>query len=248
MTATTTTTTTTTTTDTQDIYAATDSETSATFDNSALYADPYEMADDEIEESHDVEMATASIASYVPEGTYVLCLTLLPAKTKAEVAEQNPELTPKEQWDKSDFYLDVKSGRPVKRRATYSVEVEIKYSVDEDKPMFKKYTQKFYVISRNEEGKTGYGNLVDGNVKAFARTCRIAWQAAYELTAAEMDEQIKEGNVTEQMLLDNLTNVYVTGKLTVSRRELGDRVFENNEFNSYTLAPVDPELAANLGG
>lgn len=232
---------------TQDIYT-TEAADGATFDTSALYSDPYELADDEIEESHDVEMATASIANYVPEGTYVLCLSLLPAKTKAEVAAANPELTPKEQWDKSDFYLDVKSGKPVKRRATYSVEVEIKYSVDEDKPMSKKYTQKFYVISRNEEGKTGYGNLVDGNVKAFARTCRIAWQAAYQLTAAEVDEQIKDGQVTEQMLLDNLQNVFMTGKLTVVRRELGDRVFENNEFNSYTLAAVDETLAANLGG
>ena len=232
---------------TQDIYTSTDAVEFAETD-AMLYSDPYEMADDEIEESHDVEMATASIANYVPEGTYILCLSLLPAKTKDEVVAANPELTPKEAWDKSDFYLDVKSGKPVKRRATYAVEVQIMYSVDEDRPMAKKYTQKFYVISRNEEGKTGYGNLVDGNVKAFARTCRVAWQAAYQLTAAEMDEQIKNGEVNEQMLLDNLQNVYVTGKLTVTRRELGERVFENNEFNSYTLAPVDPELAANLGG
>ena len=228
-----------------DIYSSTDA--AATL-NAALYSDPYEMSDNEIEESHDVEMATASIANYVPEGNYILCLSLLPAKTKDEVHDQNPELTSKEAWDKSDFYLDIKGGRPVKRRATYAVEVQILYSVDEDRPMSKKYTQKFYVISRNNEGKTGYGNLVDGNVKAFARTCRIAWQAAYQLTAAEMDEQIKEGAVDEAMLLANLQNVYVTGKLTVVRRELGERVFENNEFNSYTLAVVDPELAANLGG
>ena len=232
---------------TQDIYTSTDDVAFAETD-AMLYSDPYEMADTDIEESHDVEMATASIANYVPEGTYILCLSLLPAKTKDEIQAANPELTPKEAWDKSDFYLDVKSGRPVKRRATYNVEVQIMYSVDEDRPITKKYTQKFYVISRNEEGKTGYGNLVDGNVKAFARTCRVAWQAAYQLTAAEMDEQIKAGEVNEEMLLNNLQNVIVTGKLTVSRRELGDRVFENNEFNSYTLAPVDPDLAANLGG
>lgn len=233
---------------TPDLYTSTDDVEAAATLNAALYSDPYEMSDDEIEESHDVEMATASIANYVPEGTYILCLSLLPAKTKNEVHDQNPELTSKEAWDKSDFYLDINGGRPVKRRATYAIEVQILYSVDEDRPMSKKYTQKFYVISRNSEGKTGYGNLVDGNVKAFARTCRIAWQAAYQLTAAEMDEQIKEGAVDEAMLLANLQNVYVTGKLTVVRRELGERVFENNEFNSYTLAVVDPELAANLGG
>lgn len=232
---------------TQDLYTSTDDVAFAETD-SMLYSDPYEMADTDIEESHDVEMATASIANYVPEGTYILCLSLLPAKTKDEVQAENPELTPKECWDKSDFYLDVKSGRPVKRRATYAIEVQIMYSVEEDRPITKKYTQKFYVISRNEVGKIGYGNLVDGNVKAFARTCRVAWQAAYQLTAAEMDEQIKAGEVNEEMLLNNLQNVIVTGKLTVSRRELGDRVFEFNEFNSYTLAPVDPELAANLGG
>ena len=233
---------------TDSVYVDADVYTTETFDSAMLYSDPYELTDEDIEESHDVEMATASIANYVPEGQYILCLSLLPAKTKDEVLKQNPELTPKEAWDKSDFYLDVKSGKPVKRRATYAVNVDIMYNIDEDRPVAKKYVQKFYVISRNEEGKTGYGNLVEGNVKAFARTCRIAWQAAYQLTAEEMDAQIKAGEVTESMLLENLQNVYVVAKLVVVKREVGDRVFENNEFNSYTLAPVDPELAANLGG
>lgn len=230
----------------QDIYTTNEADVEAV--TSMLYADPYELADDDIDESHNVEVASASIASYVPEGTYVLCLSLLPAKTKADVAKENPELTPKEQWDKSDFFLDVSTGKPVKRRATYSILVEIKYSIDEDRPLSKKYVQKFYVISRNNEGKTGYGNLVEGNVKAFARTCRVCWQAAYNLTAAEIEQQIVSGEVTEQMLLDNLQNVFITGVLKVVRREVGNRVFENNEFNSYTLAPIGADLAESLGG
>lgn len=213
-----------------------------------LYTDPYEISDDQLEESHDVDVATSSIANYVPEGTYVMCLSLLPAKTKADVQKENPELSAKEMWDKSDYFLDIKNGKPVKRRATYALEVQVLYSVGEDRPMSKKFVQKFYVISRNEKGKTGYGNLVEGNVKAFARVCRVAWQATHWLSPAQVDEQIKNGEVTEQMLLDNLQNVYMTGKLTVARREVGDRVFENNELNSYTLAVVDAELAQNLGG
>lgn len=233
---------------TTELYNTNDAAEEATLNAADLYSDPYEMSDSDIEESQDVEMATASIANYVPAGTYVMAMSLLPAKTKDEVLAKNPELTPKEAWDKSDFYLDVKTGKAIKRRATYSVDVEILYSVDEDKPVSKKYVQKFYVISRNEEGKAGYGNLVEGNVKAFARTCRIAWQAAYQLTAAEVDEQIKSGEITEGMLMDNLQNVFMTGKLTVVSREVGDRLFENNEFNSFTLAPVAPELAAALTG
>ena len=112
---------------TPDLYTSTDDVEAAATLNAALYSDPYEMSDDEIEESHDVEMATASIANYVPEGTYILCLSLLPAKTKNEVHDQNPELTSKEAWDKSDFYLDINGGRPVKRRATYAIEVQIMY-------------------------------------------------------------------------------------------------------------------------
>lgn len=236
---------------TNEMTAATQADLDAI--NALMLADPYELTDADIEEAESVDVATASIANYVPEGQYIVCLTLMPGKTKDEIQQKYPELTAKEQWDKSDFFLDVTSGKAIKRRATYTVQVEIIYDVDGDKAVSKKFDERFFVISRNPNGKTGYGKVVDVTRTKFARVCRSAWQAAYQLTDKEMQAAIDEG-LTDAEMLANLSNVYMLVSLKVESRSMKskdggeDRIFENNVLNVYTMQPIPEELAEQLGG
>ena len=215
----------------------------------ALFESATEIDFDSMETDSAEEFASANTSRALPEGNYVLILTLLDP-----VHPKDLKGTTEERIKRSSYYMEMRQGKPpVLHLAQKVVQVEVLYSIDEDRPIAWKFQARYGIINKtdNKSGKAGEVNNISR--QQYAALCQAAYREANGLTEKEVKEQVKAGTITTSMLEATLNELVCAAKLSYRENEQigGDgeptgRVFESNDIMSSTLTLLPPGIVDTI--
>lgn len=215
----------------------------------ALFESATEIDFDSMETDSAEEFASADTSRALPEGNYVLMLTLLDP-----VHPKDLKGTTEERIKRSSYYMEMRQNKPpILHLAQKVVQVEVLYNIDEDSPMAWKFQARYGIINKtdNKSGKAGEINTISR--QQYAALCQAAYREANGLTEKEVKEKVKAGTITTPMLEGTLNEFVCAAKLSYRENEqVGEdgeptgRVFESNDIIASTVTLLPPDMVAAI--